>query len=63
MFKIYREDYFKSIKGGLGPYAYKNTNDLKIKIYGQNIRTFDELNRTLIINSLDEIRPDFFFIK
>ena len=62
MLKIDREDYLKSIKGSLRPFAYKDTNDINIKIYGQKIRTFDDLNRVLIINSLIEIRPDFFLI-
>jgi len=60
MLKIDREEYFKSIKRWTS--YYKNINGLTIKIFGQNIRTIDELNRALIINSLDEIKPDFFLL-
>ena len=42
---------------------YKEDNGInalkKIKIYGENIRTFNELNRGLLSNVLDNNRPDF----
>ena len=42
------------IQGGNGINAFK-----KIKIYGENIRTFNEMNRGLLSNVLDNNRPDF----
>jgi hypothetical protein len=42
------------IQGGNGINAFK-----KIKIYGENIRTFNEMNRSLLSNVLDNNRPDF----
>ena len=35
---------------------------LKIKIYGENILTLNEANKTLISNILDNDRPDFMLL-
>ena len=38
------------------------SNIKKIKIYGENIRTFNEMNRGLLSDALDNNRPDFILL-
>ena len=46
----------KKLKGGKNKYNHdKNI----IKIYGNNIRTLNESNKALIINFIEEEKPDF----
>ena len=47
-------DYMKNLKGG--------RNIKKILIYGENIRTLNEMNRGLLSNVLDNKRPDFILL-
>ena len=63
MLEIDKNDILVSqIAGGYIPQNYFNCDNLKIKIYGENILTLNEGNRTLISNILDEERPDFILL-
>jgi len=51
----------QNMKGGYNPFNnYYNIN--KIKIFGENIYTFNETNRALLSNVLDKQRPDFILL-
>jgi hypothetical protein len=51
----------KNIKGGYNPFNnYHNIN--KIKIFGENIYTLNEINRALLSDVLDKHRPDFILL-
>ena len=47
------------IAGGYGPQNYFKSDNLKIKIYGENKLTLNEGNGAIISHKLDEERPDF----
>ena len=49
----------KEVKGGKNEYYY---DENIIKIYGNNIRTLNESNRALIINFIEEEKPDFILL-
>ena len=49
----------KKVKGGKNEYNY---NKNIIKIYGNNIRTLNESNKALIINFIEEEKPDFLLL-
>ena len=50
------------IGGGHRIFNYFNVDNLKIKIYDENILKLNEANRTLISNILDNDRPDFMLL-
>ena len=63
MLEIDRNDILvNQIGGGNHILNYFNADNLKIKIYGENILTLNETNRALISNILDEDRPDFMLL-
>ena len=49
----------KKVKGGKNEY---NFNKNIIKIYGNNIRTLNESNKALVINFIEEEKPDFLLL-
>ena len=49
----------KKVKGGKNEYNY---NKNIIKIYANNIRTLNESNKALIINFIEEEKPDFLLL-
>ena len=63
MLEIDRNDILvNQIGGGYRISNYFNVDNLKIKIFGENILTLNETNRALISNKLDEYRPDFMLL-
>ena len=63
MLEIDRNDILvNQIGGGYRISNYFNVDNLKIKIFGENILTLNETNRALISNKLDEYRPDFILL-
>ena len=63
MLEIDRNDILvNQIGGGYRILNYFNVDNLKIKIYGENILTLNETNRALISNVLDEDKPDFMLL-
>ena len=63
MLEVDRNDILPNqIIGEYGPQNYFKTDNLKIKIYGENILTLNEGNRAIISNILDEERPDFILL-
>ena len=63
MLKIDRNDILvNQISSGNNILNYLNSNNLKIKIYGENISTLNEVNRVLLSNILDEERLDLMLL-
>ena len=63
MLEVDRNDILANqIIEGFGPQNYFKFDNLKNKIYRENILPLNEVNRALISNILDEERPDFILL-